>query len=322
MPRRRRGQPIHGWVILDKSPGMTSTQGVGAVRRLFDADKAGHAGTLDPMATGLLPIALGEATKTIPYVMDGTKRYSLRVRWGEATNTDDAEGKVIATSPLRPDRAGIEAALPAFLGQITQIPPQFSALKIDGQRAYDLARRGEDVDLAPRQVRIDRFALTAMVSPDEADFEVICGKGTYIRSLARDLGQCLGSCGHLTRLRRLQVGPFREDAAISLDELQAAAHNDRLLPYLLPIETALADIPALALSETEAKRLRQGQPVSLLCRADKERLLSLTGSASCPGPAEGKAFPQGVVQATQNGQLVALVRLEKGALHPVRVLNP
>src|ERR1700674_70194 len=212
MARRKKGKAIHGWLVLDKPAGMTSTQAVGAVRRLFGARKAGHGGTLDPLASGVLPIALGEATKTVPFVMDGRKEYRFTLRFGEARATEDAEGEVIATSDLRPTDEAIRSALPAFVGDIEQVPPAFSALKIEGKRAYDLARAGEPVDLKPRRVLIERLALLGRPDTDHADFVVSCGKGTYIRSLGRDLELSLGTVGHLSALRRTAVGPLREDA--------------------------------------------------------------------------------------------------------------
>ncbi|WP_119461545.1 tRNA pseudouridine(55) synthase TruB [Rhodospirillaceae bacterium SYSU D60014] len=307
MARRRRGLPVHGWVVLDKPLGMTSTQAVAAVRRSTGAAKAGHGGTLDPLATGLLPVALGEATKTVPYVMDGTKRYRFTIRWGEERSTDDAEGAVTATSDHRPPEAEIRTALSEFIGLIEQLPPQFSALKVDGARAYDLARAGEAVALAARQIRIDRFTLVDQPDADHATFEVQSGKGAYMRSLARDLARRLGTVGHIASLRRTAVGPFTEADAISLETLSAVGHSAAASGHLLPVETALDDIPALALTDTEANRLRSGQPVGLLRRADRERIGHLeSGSMVC---------------AMAGGKPVALARFESGDLRPVRVLN-
>jgi tRNA pseudouridine55 synthase len=297
---KRPKQKVDGWVVLDKPLGMGSTQAVGRVRWLFCAEKAGHGGTLDPLATGILPIALGEATKTVPFVMDGRKEYRFTLRFGEARSTDDGEGEIIATSDLRPTDAAIRAVLPAFTGEIDQMPPAFSALKIGGQRAYDLARAGETVELKPRKVRIERLELVARPDPDHADFVVTCGKGTYIRSLGRDLARVLGSVGHLSALRRTAVGPFREEAAISLPKLEALGHIPPLLGALVPVATALDDIPALALTGTQADRLRHGQPV-LLTR---------------------DAPPSGtLVRAETGSKLVALVRSDGVALQPVRVFN-
>jgi len=298
-PKRPKNK-VDGWVVLDKPLGLGSTQAVGKVRWLFAAEKAGHGGTLDPLATGVLPIALGEATKTVPFIMDGRKEYRFTLRFGEARSTDDGEGEVTATSDMRPTDGAIRAALGQFTGEIEQMPPAFSALKIGGQRAYDLARAGETVDLKPRTVAIDRLELLARSDADHADFVVGCGKGTYIRSLGRDLARALGTVGHLSALRRTAVGPFREEVAISLPKLEALGHNSRLLGALVPVATALDDIPALALTGTQADRLRHGQPV-LLTR---------------------DAPPSGtLVRAETGSKLVALVRSDGMALQPVRVFN-
>jgi tRNA pseudouridine55 synthase len=297
MTRRRGGRKLDGWLAIDKPAGMTSTQVVGRVRRITQAAKLGHGGTLDPMATGVLPVALGEATKTVAYVMDGAKRYRFTVRWGEARDTDDADGAVTATSPARPTEAEIRAALPAFTGEIVQGPPAYSAIKIDGQRAYDLARRNAAVTPEPRTVRIDAFELVAMDDADRTTFEVACGKGAYMRALARDLGLALGTFGHIAALRRLSVGPFAEADAVRLERLEA----DGVEAHLFPVETALA-MAALDLTETQAGYLRQGRPVRLLDRLAR--------------PAE-----QEVVLARFAGRPVALARYTAGEIHPVRVLN-
>jgi tRNA pseudouridine55 synthase len=307
MARRRKGQPINGWVILDKPLGMTSTQAVGAVRRLFDANKAGHGGTLDPLATGLLPIALGEATKTVSYVMDGRKIYRFTACWGEARSTDDAEGPVTARSDRRPTAAEIEAVLPRFQGEISQVPPAFSAIKVEGERAYDLARAGETVDLAARLIWIERLSLVGQPDADHAEFEVVSGKGAYMRSLARDLGLALGTVAHVSALRRIAVGPFTESQAISLESLKALGHIPPASGHLLPVETALDDIPALPLTDAEALRLRSGQSVGLLRASDRERLGAIrSGDLVC---------------AMAGGKPVALARLEAGDLRPLRVLH-
>jgi len=308
--RKRKGEPIHGWIVLDKPEGMSSTQALSKVRRLLNAEKGGHGGTLDPLATGILPIALGEATKTVSYAMDGAKTYRFSVRWGERTSTDDREGEVIDRSDVRPTTEAIQAALPAFLGDIDQVPPQFSAIKIDGERAYDIAREGDVVDLASRRVRIDRFALVGQPDADHALFEVDCGKGTYVRSLARDLAEALGTVGHVGLLRRLRVGPFTLESAISLDELATLEQGAAVERLLLPIETVLDDIPALALTETEAHRLRHGQTVALLTRQDRERLKALRTDDG-----------DGTVIALFGGKPVALARVEGAEVRPVRVLN-
>ena len=297
MARRRQGRKIDGWLAIDKPAGLTSTQVVGRVRRITGAAKLGHGGTLDPMATGVLPIALGEATKTVGYVMDGTKRYRFTVRWGEARDTDDADGMVTATSAVRPTSDRIGAALGAFVGEIEQIPPAYSAIKIDGERAYDLARKKLPVSPATRLVRIDAFTLISIDDADHASFDVTCGKGTYMRALARDLGLALGTFGHISALRRIAVGPFSETDAVSLEALEA----DGVEAHLFPVEVALG-LAALDLTETQAGYLRQGRPVRLLDRLSR--------------PAE-----QEIVLARFDGRPVALARYEAGEIHPVRVLN-
>jgi tRNA pseudouridine55 synthase len=262
--RKRRGQPIHGWLVIDKPAGMTSSAVVGRVRRITDAAKAGHGGTLDPMATGVLPVALGEATKTVSCVVDGLKTYHFTVRWGEQRDTDDAEGAVIRQSEGRPTAAEIEAVLPRFSGDIEQVPPRYSAVKVGGQRAYALARAEQSVELAPRPARIERISLSDQPDADRAVFEVVSGKGVYMRALARDIALALGTTGHVAALRRLSVGPFSETAAILLDRLEALGHSGQLQECLLSVGAALADIPALSLTEAEARRLQHGQPIAAL----------------------------------------------------------
>ena len=297
---KRPKNKIDGWVVLDKPLGLGSTSAVGRVRWLFGAAKAGHGGTLDPLATGVLPIALGEATKTVPFVMDGRKEYKFTLCFGEARSTEDAEGEVTATSDARPTDDAIRAALPRFGGEIDQVPPVFSALKIDGQRAYDLARAGETVDLKPRKVTIERLELLGRPDADHADFVVGCGKGTYIRSLGRDLALALGTVGYLSALRRTVAGPFREEGSISLSKLEALGHIPPLLGALAPVATALDDIPALAMTEAQADLLRHGQPVFL--------------TQDVP--------PSGALVRAECGQkLVALVRSDGVSLLPVRVFN-
>jgi tRNA pseudouridine55 synthase len=304
MPRRKKGTPVHGWIVLDKALAMTSTRAVGRVKWLFEAQKAGHAGTLDPLATGILPIALGEATKTVPFAVDGVKVYRFAVRWGEQTATDDAEGKVVETSEVRPGAAEIEALLPRFTGEIMQVPPSFSAVRIEGARAYDLARSGEQVTLAARPVVIDALTLLEVPGADTAVFEARCGKGTYIRALARDMGRALGSLGHVIALRRTRVGPFSEEGAVTLEALTAAADSgapDALRAFLKPVVAALEGLPELTLSPSDAASLARGQPV--LMRGRDAPILS--------GPA----------YAVSRGLLIALGEIEKGALHPTRVFN-
>ena len=307
MARKKKGQPVHGWLVLDKPEGLTSTQALGKVRRILNAEKAGHGGTLDPLATGILPIAMGEATKTVSYVMDGAKRYRMTVRWGVQTSSDDAEGEVVATSDVRPSAAQIAAALPAFEGEITQVPPIFSAVKIQGRRAYDLARAEQPVEITPRTVRIDSFRLVEMPDPDHAVFEVASGKGAYMRSLARDLSLALGTVGHVAALRRTACGPFDEGAAISLDKLEELGHSAASAKIVLPVATALDDIPALAVTEDEARRLQSGQSVSLLHTVLRSPL---------PAPPAGST-----VRAMAGDRVVALARIDGGEVRPVRVLN-
>lgn len=304
MARRKKGDPVHGWVVLDKPLGMTSTQAVGFVRRVFNAQKAGHAGTLDPLATGILPIALGEATKTVPYAVDGAKAYSFTVRWGAETDTDDSEGRVVRQSAERPMLPEIEAILPKFIGEVLQVPPAYSAIKVDGERAYDLARSGEQVELAARPVFIDALKLTDMPDADTAVFEAKCGRGTYVRALARDMGRMLGCYGHVIALRRTRVGGFTEDIAVTADRLRAASEGSPAEPLerlLRPVETALQDLAELNVSPSDAADLAQGRAV--LIRGRDAPVLS------------GEAY------AVCKGRIVALGEIEKGALHPLRVFN-
>jgi tRNA pseudouridine55 synthase len=307
MGRKAKGEKIDGWVVLDKPAGLSSTQAMARVRRAFGAAKAGHAGTLDPLATGVLPIALGEATKTIPYVVASAKTYRFTVCWGEARATDDAEGEVTGTSAARPSEADIRAALPRFVGEITQVPPVYSAIKLGGIPAYARARKGETLTLAPRRVRIDRLALESIPDSGHAKFIVQCSKGTYIRSLARDLAQALGTVGYVAALRRLAVGRYTENQAISLDQLDGLGHSPARFAHLQAVETALDDIPALAVTVAEGHRLRQGQAVQIAGVADKVNV--------------GALRPGQVVRATVLGRLLALARIEGDGLRPLRVLN-
>ncbi|HZQ13990.1 MAG TPA: tRNA pseudouridine(55) synthase TruB [Pseudolabrys sp.] len=303
---KRDKRDVHGWIVLDKPVGMTSTHAVSIIKRLFTAKRAGHAGTLDPLASGALPIALGEATKTVPFVMDGRKLYRFTVRWGEERDTDDAEGRVTQTSAERPSPEAVRALLPAFTGLIQQVPPRYSAIKVEGERAYDLARDGETVDLAPRPVEIARLELVNAPDADHAVFEAECGKGTYVRSLARDMGRELGCFGHVSALRRVAVGPFGEKAMIPLAELEALCHRaasgeGSLADLILPVETALDDIPALAVSRADAARLQRGQAVIV----------------------RGRDAPifRGPVYVTVAGQLLALAEVDHGEIVPKRVFN-
>lgn len=271
---------IHGWLVLDKPLGLTSTQALGRVRKLVGGSKAGHGGTLDPLATGLLPLAFGEATKLIPHIMDGVKEYEFTVHWGEARSTDDAEGEVVATHAHRPDAISIQNALPAFHGVIEQKPPAYSAIKLDGERAYDLARSGEVVDIPARPVEIKSFELLAVPDADHAQFRVMCGKGTYVRSLARDLAMALGTCGYVSALRRTRVGGFTINDSVTIEQLQALAEQGNASTALLPIADAARDMPQLSLLPAEAERLRRGQGV--LIRPQHGRLYEETTIlASC-----------------------------------------
>jgi len=308
MSRRRKGDAVNGWLCLDKPLQVTSTQAVGRVRRLFQAQKAGHAGTLDPLATGVLPIAFGEATKAVGYLQDSVKDYRFTLRWGQQTATDDAEGAVTQESDVIPEAAAIEAALPAFVGEIEQVPPAFSAVKVDGKRAYDLARADAPATLAPRKVRIESLAYLG-ASPDglTGRFRMTSRKGVYVRALARDLGLHLNSRAHVVALHRAAVGPFSDAEAIPLESLEQLEYDALRDAYLRPVETALDDIPALVLSEGEATQLKRGQAVSLLARVHRERLRPLSQG--------------GLVCATSSGKMVAVARYEAGAVHPVRVFN-
>ena len=304
--RKREKRDVHGWLVLDKPVGMTSTHAVSVVKRLFQAKRAGHAGTLDPLASGLLPIALGEATKTVPFVMEGRKIYQFTVRWGEERDTDDAEGAIAATSAARPTADDIRALIPHFCGTIEQVPPRFSAVKVDGERAYDLARDGEVVELEARPVEIHRLNLVAVPDADHAMLAAECGKGTYIRALARDMGRALGCLGHVAALRRVGVGPFREEDAVSLDRLQAAAPSEggeagRLAALLQPVAAGLHDLPALTVSRADAARLACGQPVLL----------------------RGRDAPimQGLIAVSTQGELIALAEAGQGELRPRRIFN-
>ncbi len=296
MPKANK-RPVSGWIILDKPFGMTSTQAVGKLRWLYSAEKAGHAGTLDPLATGLLPVALGEATKTVPFVQEGGKRYRFDLEWGSATATDDAEGAVTATSDHRPDEAAVRAALPAFTGTILQRPPAFSAIKVAGERAYDLARAGEPVDLAPRPVTISALTLVAH-GPDRSSFEMACEKGTYVRALARDLAESLGTRGHVSALRRTAVGGFTEADAVLLADIEAAPDRDRLLK---PASVALRHLPELRLSPADAALVRNG------------------GAVLLRGAGAPLELPAAWVSS--NGAALAVGSVRHGQFHPSRVLK-
>ena len=303
--RGRRGRPVHGWLIVDKASGATSTRAVAWARRLFEAAKAGHAGTLDPLASGVLPVALGEATKTVPHVVAGAKTYAFTVRWGEGRSTDDADGEVVETSGVRADAAAIEAALPAFTGEVMQTPPAFSAVKVDGRRAYDVARECGTVALAARPVRIDELRLVRVADADHAEFSMRCGKGGYVRSTVRDLAHALGTCGHVAALRRERVGPFDLDTAISLADLEALGDSGRAA-RLLPVADGLAGLPALAVDAGQADRLKRGQKVPLV---------------RAPVASDGAPIGDGALWTRFAGRPVALAELRFGEVRPVRVFN-
>jgi tRNA pseudouridine55 synthase len=304
--RKREKHDVHGWVVLDKPVGMTSTHAVSVIKRLFKAKRAGHAGTLDPLASGCLPIALGEATKTVPFVMDGQKTYLFTVRWGEERDTDDAEGRVVAQSAERPGVEAIGTILPQFIGTIVQVPPRFSAIKVAGERAYDIARDGEEVELQPRPVEVDHLDIIETPDADHTVFAAQCGKGTYVRALARDMGRLLGCRGHVSALRRTAVGSFNEPDLMTLEKLEALCHRaaageGSLADALMPVATALDDIPALAVSRADAARLQRGQAV--LMRGRDAPVLS------------------GTLYVTASGQLIALAEVDGGEIVPKRVFN-
>jgi len=308
MGRRRKGEAVSGWINLDKPYDLTSTHAVSRVRRIFNAQKAGHAGTLDPLATGILPIALGEATKTVPFLMDADKAYRFTIAWGRTTATFDREGAILAESDVRPTPEEVDAVLPQFIGEISQIPPAYSAIKVDGERAYDLARAGEEVVLEPRTVVIHEARVAAAPDEDHIVLEIECGKGTYVRALVRDIALALGACGHVSALRRTRVGAFTEENAVTLESLEDLGHKARQSEALLPVETALDDIPALAVTDEDAFRLKQGRSIVLVPRqveAVKARLK--------PGSR--------TVSAMAGGLVVALCEMRAGRLEPSRVFH-
>jgi tRNA pseudouridine55 synthase len=308
MGRRRKGDAVSGWICLDKPEGVTSTHAVSRVRRAFNAQKAGHAGTLDPLATGILPIALGEATKTVPFLVDADKAYRFTIAWGRTTATYDREGETIARSDVRPSVAEVEARLPAFVGEISQVPPAYSAIKVDGERAYDLARAGQTVELAPRTVTIHSARVAEVPDPDHVTLEIECGKGTYVRALARDLAERLGACGHVSQLRRTRVGGFTEANAATLELLEDLGHKARQSEALLPVETALDDIPVLAVTTEDAFRLKQGRSIVLV-----PRQVETVKAGLKPGSR--------TVSAMAGGRMVALCEMRAGRLEPSRVFH-
>ncbi len=308
MARRRKGDAVSGWICLDKPYDLTSTYAVSRVRRAFNAQKAGHAGTLDPLATGILPIALGEATKTVPFLVDADKAYRFTIAWGRTTATYDREGETIAQSDARPTPAEVEAALPDFVGEISQIPPAYSAIKVDGERAYDLARAGETVELAPRVVTIHSARVADVPDADHITLEIECGKGTYVRAIARDLAERLGACGHVSALRRTRVGRFTEASAVTLELLEDLGHKARQSEALLPVETALDDIPVLAVTTEDAFRLKQGRSIVLV-----PRQVETVKAGLKPGSR--------TVSAMAEGRMVALCEMRAGRLEPSRVFH-
>lgn len=308
MGRRKRGQIVNGWVCLDKPYEMGSTEAVTRIRRLFDAQKAGHAGTLDPLASGILPIALGEATKTVPFMMEAQKVYRFTVNWGVSTDSLDREGEIVGRSDVRPSVEAVVAALPAFTGEIDQVPPAFSAIRVDGQRAYDLAREGVEVELQSRRVMIHEAAVSAAPDADHVEITIRTGKGVYVRSLARDLAVALGAEGHVSALRRERVGPFSVENAVTLDSLEEMVHRGAASEGLLPVATALDDIPELAVTDQDAFSLRQGRPIVLLPRQVETLKGQLRGDARTVSVFSGQT-------------LVALGQLRAGRIEPDRVFN-
>ena len=315
MARRRKGDAVSGWICLDKPYDLTSTHAVSRVRRAFNAQKAGHAGTLDPLATGILPIALGEATKTVPFLMDADKTYRFTIEWGSTTTTLDREGEVTASSDVRPTREAVAAALPAFVGQISQIPPAYSAIKVDGERSYDLAREGREVELKSRIVIVHEAFVSDVPDADHIEIEISCGKGTYVRAIVRDLAAMLGACAHVSALRRTRVGPFTTEGAICLENLEKLIHKGAGSEALLPVETALDDIPALAVTTEDAFRLKQGRPIVLLPR-QVETLRPLLTPRTIGGQDASRT-----VLATHGGQATALCEMRAGRLSPTRVFH-
>jgi tRNA pseudouridine55 synthase len=309
---KRKGEPVHGWLVLNKSSGITSTKALSIARRLLNANKAGHAGTLDPLADGVLPLAFGEATKTVPYLVDARKTYRFTVRWGQETTTDDREGPVVRSSDMRPTAQQILAGLPAFIGRVLQVPPAFSAILVDGQRAYDLARDGADVLLQARETEIFQLELLDQPDGDHTVFHMACGKGTYVRAFARDIGRALGCFGHVASLTRTSVGPFRLSDAITLEKLEESAKEPLTTRGLRPLATVLDDIPALAVTDQEASQLRLGRAV--LARG---RLFFSEGVADDSG---SHAMPA-VYCRTRSGDPVAIAVFEAGEVKPIRVFN-
>ncbi len=315
--QKKHGRPVNGWLVLDKPEGVTSTQAVAICRRVWDAQKCGHGGTLDPLASGILPIAFGEATKTVGYVMEADKDYVFTIRWGSSTTTQDREGEVTGTSDVRPGREAIEEVLKGFIGEIQQTPPQFSAIKVNGERAYDLARDGETVELEARTVVVHEARLLDCPSEDLAVFFVRCGKGFYIRALVRDIASALGAEGHVAALRRTRVGAFREENAIALSNLDEMSDKAALDGKLVPIETALDDIPALAVRGEEASRLRQGRDIVLLPH-QVEAFREMRRPRVVNGEDASRIC---LARDGDGGAAIALGEVRAGRFTPVRVFN-
>ena len=307
MARKRKGDLVHGWLVIDKPLNMSSAKAVYYAKNYLNAAKVGHGGTLDPMASGVLPLAFGEATKTLSYAVNKTKKYKFTIRWGEARDTDDLEGNIIGTSDKRPGVSAIQNILKRFIGEVNQVPPAYSAVKISGQRAYKLARAGNDVILKPRPVFIEDLTLMNILSTEEACFQLCCGKGVYVRSLARDLARALGTVGCVSNLRRTQVGNFLEKDAISLDQLKILGHKEAVASKLLPVETVLDDIPALVLTEEEAKIVKNGIAIPLIQLAKSKQALKI-----------GVATP---FYTICQGKIISLAKIESGRVTPYRVLN-
>lgn len=308
MARRKKGDAVSGWICLDKPYDLTSTHAVSRVRRAFNAQKAGHAGTLDPLATGILPIALGEATKTVPYLVEADKAYRFTIEWGRSTTTFDREGETAATSDVRPSVEEVEAKLGAFVGEIVQIPPNYSAIKVEGERAYDLARQGVEFELQGRLVTIHSLRVAGSPDADHTVLEMECGKGAYVRAVVRDLAEALGACGHVSELRRTRVGPFTEARAITLEKLEELSHKAAALEALLPVETALDDIPVLAVTAEDAASLAQGRSLVLVPRQVEALKTRLKGGSR-------------TVSAMEGNRLAALCEMRAGRLNPVRVFQ-
>ncbi len=320
--RRKKGRPISGWLCIDKPEGMTSTAAVAFVKRVTQAQKVGHGGTLDPLATGVLPIAMGEATKTVAFVMDGEKQYRFTMRLGAATNTDDSEGEIIETSDARPNDGEIEAALSDYIGSIQQVPPSFAAVKVAGERAYDIARRGETVELEARTVEVRDLVIVERPDDDHIVLDLDPKIGTYVRAIARDLGRQLGCLGHVTALRRTKVGAFEAEHAVSPETLERLIRDDAFPQVLRPLKDALSGLPSLALTEPQAERLRAGQSIRVAPHMVKgPSLVNGPGVATGSGVQGDSEDEDTTIRAMASGDVIALARLSGEELSPVRVFN-